>query len=89
MVNEQLKPEEFKQAVEVLDKIYPKWHQNINCDTLDMASDRDCILGQLYPGMPFWESLALTREHGYYGDSAFGCGKVEWLKLIQERVKNE
>lgn len=39
----------------LLDEKVPGWRERVNPDTLDMSSDRNCVLGQLYD----WYALGL------------------------------
>jgi hypothetical protein len=62
--------ENVKRGMEFLDKVSPGWRERINTESLNIASSRNCILGQiygsyddalsLYPGL-----MLLSRELGF------------------------
>jgi hypothetical protein len=60
-------------GVALLDEKCPDWRTRVNPDTLDMASDFDCVLGQLYGRYSLgWQPLGITSgvQATRYGFSA-------------------
>jgi hypothetical protein len=72
-------------GVALLDEKRPGWRTQVNPDTLDMASDFNCVLGQLYGRYSDgWRPLDLTSgvQATRYGFDAVpdGAGyRLNWL----------
>jgi len=50
-------------GVALLDEKCPDWRTRVNPDILDLHSDTDCVVGQLYGSYPAgWPALGLTSR---------------------------
>jgi hypothetical protein len=55
-----------RRGVKFLDTYGPKdWRKRINVETLDMAENQDCILGQIYPKRGFSGGLSLLLRRAF------------------------
>jgi len=54
-----------KRGAELMDRIMPGWHSQIDLDELDMSSCYKCILGQVYGNYPYGTlHVFMDLEHG-------------------------
>jgi hypothetical protein len=80
----------------VLDKSCPGWELRIRLADLEMASHKDCVLGQLYGDVvDGLERLGLEREELYdlgfdwFVGTSYDSLKTAWIELIRGRRQAE
>lgn len=81
-------PSSVAHAAQIFDVIYPGWAKKINVGKLNMASGKDCILGQLYGSFNHrWE---LFDGNGL-DTNLFSriSRKDEWIKEINDRMPKQ
>ncbi len=69
-----------EQTAAILDQIMPDWTSRIDSDRLDVSSENECIIGQLFPGVSFSAGMQLLRdltsEVGIAGESPSRMGLI-------------
>lgn len=75
-------PSSVAHAAQIFDVIYPGWAKKINVGKLNMESETNCILGQLYGS--FYHLFKLFDGTGcLFADTAL---KQQWVREINRRV---
>jgi hypothetical protein len=57
MITEKQMVSRVQKGIKFLNKTNPGWHKKVKLKNLDMFDDANCILGQLYGGLPFYEAI--------------------------------
>lgn len=76
-----------------LDEIMPAWEKKINLKTLNVEyTTKDCIVGQLYPGIDYNEALDDLERKGFYDKFSQNLGgfffSTEiWENEIKKRLQ--
>lgn len=78
-----------------LDEVRPGWHRNVNVQTLDISSGRNCALGQVFGSYGVGTVAAGvtidSAQHGFLSsvDATYGELTAEWKRLIETRLEAE
>lgn len=97
-------PQTIQEGAELLDMYFgsrKKWINKIDVDSIDMESNEECIIGQLFGD--FWDGTDMifnkldVNISGYdvptcfqsSGNSPLGCPTSEWKAFILEQQANK
>jgi hypothetical protein len=78
---------EVHDSAAMLDRVKPGWWKKIDLDTLNLASHRQCVLGQLYGS---FDRGRVNLRDMVYGDWALSCfygnrDREAWIAEIERR----
>jgi hypothetical protein len=84
--------ERAARGAELLDKMYPGWHNNIDIFTLDIAYGEQCVIGQLFGSFNkhlkrLDHVIPEDKEHKFGFNMRRPCKDKTWAKLNKAWIK--